>query len=170
MHLFAEMRHECAGWKWHAVVGIKIRAAAHPPSAAEHGDEAVVRMEVRTAEMVSFQPFVEHNIKSGLRRVAYKDRILRTGRARGIPPDLVGQLIDERRRIEFGRMPRHAQHKRETCAKYQPLWVSCHFVPPVYCTCWSSIVPSAEPAKAVSSLSARRFDRRIMRSAQPNGF
>src|SRR5262249_58522570 len=69
MHLFAEMGHERTGWQRNAIIGIEIRAAAHPPRAAEHGDEAVVGMEVRTAEMVSFEPFVAHEVEPDLRWV-----------------------------------------------------------------------------------------------------
>ena len=146
------------------VVGIEIRAAAHPPSAVEHRDEAVVRVEVRTAEMVSFQPFGALEVEPGFRRVAHEHRVLHALGARRVPLDLVGQLIDERRRIELGRMARHGQHKRETRAKYQPRWVSCHLLLPFT----SLLVQHSSrgvAGKGRVKPSARRFDRMIMRSA-----
>src|SRR6516162_4548453 len=77
MDLLAEMSDERAGGKANAVVGIECRSAAHPPRPAQHGDEAVVRMEVRPAEMVALEPLVEHHVKPRLRRVGRPSSIPR---------------------------------------------------------------------------------------------
>jgi hypothetical protein len=66
MHVLAEMRHERACRQRNAIIGIEIRAAAHPPRAVEDGDEAVVGMEMWTAEMVSFQPLGTGHVEAGL--------------------------------------------------------------------------------------------------------
>ena len=104
MHLLAEMGHECAARQCHAVVRIKRAAASHPPGAIEHHDEAVVRVKVRPAEMISLQPPVAHDIEPVLRRVADQHRILRAGRAWRVPFNLIGFLIDQCRRVELDRI------------------------------------------------------------------
>src|SRR6266478_3627779 len=73
--------------KRNAVIWIECRSAAHPPRPTEDGDEPVVRMEVRPAEMVALEPLVEHDVKSSLRRVAHEHRVLRAGGAWWIPFD-----------------------------------------------------------------------------------
>src|SRR5262245_9441917 len=98
MHLLAEMGYEGAGRQRNAVIGIECRSAAHPPRPAEHGDESVVGMEVRPAEMIALEPLVEHDVKSRLRRVADEHRVLRAGGAWWIPFDLVRQFVGESRR------------------------------------------------------------------------
>src|SRR6516164_10105018 len=89
------------------------RSAAHPPRPAQHGDEPVVGMEVRPAEMVALEPLVEHDVKPGLRRVAHEHRVLRAGGAWRIPFDLVGKFVGERRGIELGRSAGHRQAQRK---------------------------------------------------------
>jgi hypothetical protein len=101
-----------AGGKANAVVGIECRSAAHPPRPAQHGDEAVVGMEVRPAEMVALEPFDAHDVKPRLRRVAHEHRVLHAGGAGRIPFDLVGQFVGDSRRIELGRSAGHRQGQR----------------------------------------------------------
>src|ERR1043165_8047143 len=53
----AQMGDEAAGRHRHREVGgIELLAAADPPGALQHGDEAVVGMEVRLAEVVALEP------------------------------------------------------------------------------------------------------------------
>src|SRR5262249_41727297 len=113
MHLLAEMGDEGAGRQRNAVIGIECCSAAHPPRPAEDGDEAIVGMEMRPAEMVALEPLVEHDIKSSLRRVAYEYRVLRAGGAWRIPFDLVRQFVGESRRVELGRIGGHRHAQRE---------------------------------------------------------
>src|SRR5262245_14512446 len=102
MHLLAEMGNEGAGWHRNAVVRIEGRSAAHPPGAVEDGDEAVVGMEVRLAEVVALEPLVADDVEPRLRRIAYQHRVLRARGGRRIPFDLIRPLVDDRRRIELG--------------------------------------------------------------------
>src|SRR5262245_20651309 len=107
MHLLAEMGDEGAGRQRNAVIGIECCSATHPPRPAVDGDEAIVGMEMRPAEMVALEPLVEHDVKSGLRRVAYEHRVLRAGGAWRIPFDLVRQFVGESRGIEFSGIAGH---------------------------------------------------------------
>src|SRR3954447_19212623 len=63
MHLLAEMGHEAAGGHRRGVGGIEFRSRADPPGTLQHGDVAVVGMEVRPAEMIALQPFRHHRIE-----------------------------------------------------------------------------------------------------------
>ena len=103
MHLFAEMRHKAAGGhRGGAVFRIEFRTGAHPPGALQDLDVAVVRMEVRVAEMVSLGPFVVDDVEAGLGRIAHHHRDLRAGRIDRAPRNLVRQFVDHGGRIEFG--------------------------------------------------------------------
>src|SRR6202012_735483 len=55
--LFAKMGNERARAHRQGGFRIEFRAGADPPRAAEYGDETVVRMEVRTAEVIAAEPF-----------------------------------------------------------------------------------------------------------------
>jgi hypothetical protein len=68
--------------------------------------------------MVSFQPLGALEVKPGFRRVAHEHRVLHALGARRIPFGLVGQLVDERRRIELGRLALHDEDDRETCPQH----------------------------------------------------
>src|SRR5262245_56767266 len=77
-------------------------------------------MEVRPAEMVALEPLVEHDVKSGLRGVAYEHRVLRAGGAWWIPFDLVRQFVGESRGVELGRIAGHRQgHRRRRSGEQQ---------------------------------------------------
>jgi len=52
MHLLSVMGHKSARRHRHRGIGIEFGAGADPPCSLEHGDEAVVRMELRAAEMI----------------------------------------------------------------------------------------------------------------------
>src|SRR6202040_567285 len=70
MHLLAEMGHKGAGRHGNRVRGIEYVAGAHPPGSLEHGDEAVVWMKMRPAEIVACEPFVQNDIEARLFRIA----------------------------------------------------------------------------------------------------
>src|SRR3984957_2078092 len=102
MHLLAEMRHEASGGHRGRIGGIEFRARAHPPGALDHGNEAVVGMEMRPAEMIARGPFYVDGIESRLGRIANQDSHLRAFVADRTPLNLVRQFVDHRGGIELG--------------------------------------------------------------------
>src|SRR6516162_6224204 len=57
MHAFAEVRDERAFLEWYGQVRrVELGAGSDPPGARQHGDEPVVRMVVRAAEIVALLP------------------------------------------------------------------------------------------------------------------
>src|SRR5262249_21262592 len=69
MHLLGEMGDEAARRHGNHVVFVDLVAGCYPPRAFDHGDEAVVGMEVLLAEVARLEP-VEHHIGVGLGRIA----------------------------------------------------------------------------------------------------
>src|SRR5262245_59274357 len=55
VHLFAEMGDEAARGHGLHVVLVDLVAGRHPPGALEHGDDAVVGMKVRLAEVAGLE-------------------------------------------------------------------------------------------------------------------
>src|SRR5215831_1228153 len=70
VHLLAEMGDEGTCWHRYGIGRVKFIAGTDPPRALEHGDEAVVGMKMRATEVITCEPFVDHDIKAGLFRVA----------------------------------------------------------------------------------------------------
>src|SRR4030081_2476834 len=64
MHLLAEMSHEGALPHRHRIGGIKLVAGADPPGALELRADAIVGMEMRAAEIIAREPFVDHDVKA----------------------------------------------------------------------------------------------------------
>src|SRR5216683_7053443 len=56
VHLLGEVRDERAGRHGDGEVGIELVAGGDPPGAFDHGDEAVIGMEVRPAEIARLEP------------------------------------------------------------------------------------------------------------------
>src|SRR5262249_46993233 len=64
VHLFGKMRDETTGaHRRHVLLVGALVAGGHPPGALDHGDEAVVGMEMRLAEIARLEP-VEHDVGS----------------------------------------------------------------------------------------------------------
>src|SRR5262249_39175771 len=55
MHLLAEMRDETAARHGDHIVFVDFVAGCDPPRAFDHGDEAIVGMEMRLAEVARFE-------------------------------------------------------------------------------------------------------------------
>src|SRR5689334_309215 len=70
VHLFAEMGHECAGAHRHRLVRVEFVARTDPPGALQDRDETVVGVEMRTAEIVSLEPLVDHDVEARLLGIA----------------------------------------------------------------------------------------------------
>src|SRR3954452_13173011 len=102
VHLLAVVGNDSAGRHGDGVVRIELVAGADPPSALEHGDEPVVWMEMRAAEIVAIQPFVENDIQTFLGRIANQHCILIARTRRAFPFDLVGKNKGDCRWIELG--------------------------------------------------------------------
>src|SRR4029077_17812694 len=64
------VHHETPRRHRNRAVGIEFRAGADPRRSLEHGDEAVVGMEVRPAEMIARGPLDHNRIESRFRRFA----------------------------------------------------------------------------------------------------
>src|SRR5437899_6041369 len=56
MHLLGEMRDERAGGHRHREIRIELVARGDPPGALDHGDEAIVPMKMRAAEVARPEP------------------------------------------------------------------------------------------------------------------
>src|SRR5215471_8212845 len=94
VHLLAEMGDEGTCWHRYGIGRVKFIAGTDPPRALEHGDEAVVGMKMRATEVITCEPFVDHDIKAGLFRVADKHRVAVTTGT--LPLDLIRQFVDDR--------------------------------------------------------------------------
>src|SRR5262249_31753404 len=90
VHLLAEMGHEGAGAHRDRVVQIPLAAAADPPGALQHRDEAIVGMEVRLAEVIALEPLVHDDVEPGLTGIAGQHGA-GIAVAGGLQVDLVGQ-------------------------------------------------------------------------------
>src|SRR5262249_50913249 len=71
-------------------VRIKIGSAAHPPCSRQHGDEAIVRVKVRSAEMMAGEPLRHDAVQTRLCRIAEQDGLLVA--VRGDRAPVVGSL------------------------------------------------------------------------------
>src|SRR6185437_13732427 len=60
VHHNASCRHR------NRAAGVEFRAGADPPRSLQHGDEAVMRMEVRSAEVIARSPLYHDGIESRL--------------------------------------------------------------------------------------------------------
>src|SRR5262249_20037040 len=107
------MGHVGPGRQGHGVVWIERGSASHPPASGDDCDEAIVGMEVRPAEMIALEPLVADDVKPRFRWIAYHYRVLRACRGRRAPLDLIGQSVDEHRRIEFDGSARRRRAERE---------------------------------------------------------
>src|SRR5215831_6184231 len=92
VHLFAEMGDEGTGGHRHGIGRIELIAGTNPPRALEHRDETIVGMKMWATEVVTCQPFVDHDIKARLFRVADEHRVAVTTGT--LPLDLVRQFVD----------------------------------------------------------------------------
>src|SRR6516164_7749750 len=95
MHLLAEMRDETAARHGDHIVLVDFVAGCDPPSAFDHGDEAIVGMEVRLAEVARLES-IEDDVEAGLGRIAVQDHLVgacSTGRV--TPLVLIGQNVGD---------------------------------------------------------------------------
>src|SRR6185312_15056009 len=114
VHLLGEMGHKGAGPHRYRAVRIPLAAAADPPRALQHRDEAVVGMEMRLAEVIALEPLVHHDVEAGLIGITSQyDAGIAV--ARGLQLDLVRHLVDHRLRIELGRARGPRNHARGKC-------------------------------------------------------
>ena len=58
---------------------MKLGAATDPPCSLEHGDEVLVRMEMRSAELIARKPVGHDDVEAGLRRITSEHRSLEAG-------------------------------------------------------------------------------------------
>src|SRR5262249_25074377 len=95
MHLLAEMGDEAARGHGLHVVLVDLVAGRDPPGALEHGDEAVIGVEVRLAEIAGLEP-IERHVESSLGRVAVQHHLVRPrGAGRIAPLVLIGRGVDD---------------------------------------------------------------------------
>jgi len=66
VHLLAEMSGEATCGHGDGIGRIELITGTDPPRALEHRDETVVGMKMRATEVVTCEPFVDHDIKAGL--------------------------------------------------------------------------------------------------------
>src|SRR5712692_7911319 len=133
MHLLGEMRDERAGGHRHREARIELVARGDPPGALDHGDETVVGMKVRPAEVARLEAVHDH-VQPGLFRIADEHRLVDVGGAQG--PS--GQKQHEKLRAEqrATRQYRHMdllkapgpEHRRSIrrCSPSTARW-SCNF-------------------------------------------
>src|SRR6516164_6039618 len=69
MHLLGEVGDEAAGRHRHHFVLVEFVSGRDPPRSFDHGDEAIVGMEVRLAEVARLET-VENDVGAGLGRIA----------------------------------------------------------------------------------------------------
>src|SRR3984893_1810750 len=93
VHLLAEMGDKGTCGHWHGIGRVELIACTDPPRALEHGDEAVVGMKMWATEVVTCEPFVDHDIKARLLRVADEHRVAVTTVT--LPLDLISQFVDD---------------------------------------------------------------------------
>ena len=95
MHLLAEMGDETAARHGHHIVLVDFVAGCDPPRAFDHGDEAIVGMEVRFAEVAGLES-IEHDVEPALGGIAVQDHLVGAGGAGRIAPlVLIGQSVDD---------------------------------------------------------------------------
>src|SRR5262249_43779846 len=95
MHLPAEMRDETAARHGHHIVFVDFVAGCDPPRAVDHGDEAIVGMEMRLAEVAGLES-IEDDVEPALGRIALQDDLVGAGGAGRIAPlVLIGQSVDD---------------------------------------------------------------------------
>src|SRR5215475_10075983 len=95
MHLLAKMRDETAARHGDHIVFVDFVAGCHPPRAFDHGDEAIVGMEMRLAEVARLET-VEDDVGSALGRIALQDDLVGAcGAGRIAPLVLIGQSVDD---------------------------------------------------------------------------
>src|SRR5262245_4736085 len=95
MHLLAEMGDETAAGHGNHIVFVDFVAGCDPPRAFDHGDEAIVGMEMRLAEVARFES-IEDDVGSALGRIALQDDLIGAGGAGRIAPlVLIGQSVHD---------------------------------------------------------------------------
>src|SRR5262244_3671635 len=100
MHLLAEMRDETAARHGDHVVFVDFVAGCDPPRAFDHGDEAIIGMEMRLAEVAGLES-IEDDVEPTLGRIALQDDLVCAGGAGRIAPlVLIGQSVDDGGGIE----------------------------------------------------------------------
>jgi len=95
MHLLAEMRDETAARHGDHIVFVDFVAGCDPPRAFDHGDEAIVGMEMRLAEVARLES-IENDVEPALGRIALQDDLVgacSTGRVALLV--LIGQSVDD---------------------------------------------------------------------------
>src|SRR5216684_4659176 len=85
MHLLGEMRDERAGGHRYREIRIELVARGDPPGALDHGDEAIVRMKVRAAEVARPEPVHDH-VQAGFFRIADEHRLVDAGGSGRVAP------------------------------------------------------------------------------------
>ena len=103
VHLLAEMGDEGTCWHRYGIGRVKFIAGTNPPRALEHRNEAVIGMKMRATKVVTCEPFVDHDIKARLFRVADEHRAAVT--AGTLPLDLIRQFVDDCRWIQLSGLP-----------------------------------------------------------------
>jgi hypothetical protein len=107
MHLEGVIDHEGALGQLDRAGRIDHRAGAFPPGAVDHGDDAIVGMEVRTAEAIRLELVDVDVQRAGLLGVAIEHRpVGRDLVGRIGPHELIGRLEDDGLGIELGRLGR----------------------------------------------------------------
>src|SRR5215467_6938817 len=95
MHLLAEMRDETAARHGHHIVFVDFVAGCDPPRAFDHGDEAIIGMEMRLAEVARLES-IEDDVEPAFGRIAVQDDLVCAGGAGRIAPlVLIGQGVDD---------------------------------------------------------------------------
>src|SRR5262245_60308389 len=95
MHLLAEMGDETAAGHGNHIVFVDFVAGCDPPRAFDHGDEAIVGMEMRLAEVAGLES-IEDDVEPTLGRIALQDDLVGAGGAGRIAPlVLIGQSVDD---------------------------------------------------------------------------
>src|ERR1035437_10140317 len=98
--LFAKMGDEAAWGHENRFIRFEFGARANPPGPRNHGDEPIIGVKVGTAHMVR-GPFDQDDILPGLRKISPNYRSARAARVVD-PRNLIGQLVNERGRVEVG--------------------------------------------------------------------
>src|SRR5262249_5413725 len=78
MHLLAEMRDETAARHGDHIVFVDFVAGCDPPRALDHGDEAIVGMEMRLAEVAGLES-IEDDVGPALGRIALQHDLVGAG-------------------------------------------------------------------------------------------
>src|SRR5262249_42185357 len=80
MHLLAEMGDETAARHGDHIVLVDFVAGCDPPRAFDHGDEAIIGMEMRLAEVARLES-IEDDVEPALGRIAVQDDLVCAGGA-----------------------------------------------------------------------------------------